>query len=242
MKYILKPGQRIDKLKSEIRPLKKGRAGKFVYLALLGSLVLTLFDVLAGDLIYFRADGLVTQRATIITPDYTGTISALRVSTGDHVKAGQEVALVRSQQMLKDIAQLLAKLLDAEAGMAQLRIRRGNLARLIPEARKHVKATRAYRRDITKLNRDGWATSRQSNATIREDYNALEKFITLESEVNLIDKELANSLENHSRLKGSLEKLESLYNNGRLTALEEGISLCLSAMVLLVTDFSNIST
>lgn len=223
MKYLRKPRQRIDNLRTEERPRKRGRVGRYVYLALLGSVALLLFDVLAGDLVYLRGNGMVTQKISVIAPEYSGTVVSVQVEAGDQVEVGQQVALVRSQQMLKDIARLSAKLLSVEAQVSQLRIRRSSLASLIPAAQRRVKSTEAYRNNIERLNRDGWATAKQSNKTIKDAYGALEELKDLQARVQLLDDELSTLRSSVARAREALENIENLYNQGVLRATAGGI-------------------
>ena len=140
MKSLRPNRNRIDNLRTEVRTRKRGRIGRYFYLMLLAALGVSLFDILAGELVYLRADGMVTQDVTIVAPEFAGIVRSIDVMPGDQVVPGQTVATVRSQEMMTNIAKLAAQVAILDARLGELRIRRQKYTSLIPAARRQGKS------------------------------------------------------------------------------------------------------
>jgi multidrug resistance efflux pump len=222
MKYLRKT-QRVDTLRSEIRPRKRGRAGRYVYFALLGGLALILFDVLAGDLVYLRGKGMVAQEVSVIAPEYSGNVLSVGIQPGDRVGTDQPVAELRSRRMLRDIAQLSANLANAQARVSKFRIRADKLAKLLPIARKQAAETARYRDNMAQLLRRGLGTANRSNQATKKAYDAAKQLAELDSEALLVDRELMKFAISADRLRTALDNLESLYEGGIVRARRGGI-------------------
>ena len=223
MKRLRSGKKRFDGLRTEARPRKRGRIGRYVYLVLIGAFMLSLFDFLAGDLVYLRADGMVSQNIAIVGPEYTGTVLSLEVAPGDRVVKGQTVATLRSQEMLKDIADLAAQVATADARLSELRIQRRKVASLIPEAGRVAAETGEYRKKIERLEREGLVTTNRSAKADTNAYNALEDLKELETEAGLVEAEVKRFRNIAEHARRALAELEAVYDGGVLRAVESGL-------------------
>ena len=223
MKRLRSGKKRFDGLRTEARPRKRGRIGRYVYLAFIGVFALSLFDFLAGDLVYLRADGMVSQSVAIVGPEYPGTVLSLEVAPGDHVVKGQAVARMRSQDMLRDIADLAAQVATADARLGELRIQRRKIASLIPEAGRMAAETGEHRKKIERLEREGLVTTNRSARADASAYDALEDLKELETEAGLVEAELERFRTIAERTRRALGEVEAVYDEGVLRAVESGM-------------------
>ncbi len=223
MKRLRRSQKRIDTLRTEVRPRKRGRVGRYVYLTMLAGFALLLFDLLAGDLIYLRGDGMVAQNIAIVGPEYSGTVLSVDVALGDQVKQGQTVAVLRSHEMLKDLAELAAQVVSAETHLSELRIRRRKLASLIPAAQQRVETTREHRERIEGLRQSGLATMKGAASAEADAYKALEELKELEADADLVEAEFAKFQQIAQRAQRALTEIEAVYGDGVLRAAESGL-------------------
>ena len=223
MKRLRRGQKRIDTLRSEARPRKRGQIGRYVYLTLLIGFAALLFDLLAGDLVYLRGDGMVAQNVAIVGPEYPGAVLSVGVAAGDTVEQGQPVAVLRSQSMIKDIKDLNAEVVSAEVRLEELYIRRQKLAGLIPEARKRAETTDDYRERIAKLGRSGLATIKGSTTADASAYQALEELRELEEKASLVEADVAKFKQIAARARRTLEEIEAVYDGGVLRTAEAGL-------------------
>lgn len=223
MKSLRKSNVRIDRLRTEARPRKRGLVSRYVYLALLGGLALFLFDLLAGELVYLRGDGMVTQDVVIVAPDYVGTVRSVLVAPGASVEKGQILGHLRSQEMVMDIAQLTARVADAEIKLSELRIEREKVVRLLPAARRRVASNDDHRKSLGKLKRSGLATGKQIASATAGSYKALESLRELEARADLVNSEYESVRNSVVLVRRALDDLESLYAAGILSAPSAGL-------------------
>lgn len=223
MKRLRKTQRRMDTLRTETRPRKRGRFGRFVYLGLLLALALALFDLFAGDLVYLRGEGMVARDISVVAPEYAGSVLSIDVASGGKVQAGQPLAVIRSHRMLKDIAELSAQVAASERQLSELRIQRHKLRELIPAARKRVEATNADRTAMTRLRQSGHTTVNRAATAESNAFKALEDLKALESEAALVESEYLRLEETAERSRQALNDIETLYDDGIVRAPRDGL-------------------
>jgi len=223
MKSLRKSTRRIDRLRTEARPRKRGLVSRYIYLALLGGLALYLFDLLAGDLVYLRGDGMVTQDVVIVAPEYVGTVRSVSVAPGDSVVMGQKLGRLRSQKMVMDIAQLTAQVADTEIKLSELRIERQKLAGLLPAARRRAASTDDHLGNLRRLERSGLATGKQIASAVVSSYSALESLRDLEARAELVRAEYEKARKSVVLARHAMNELTSLYDGGLLSSSLPGL-------------------
>jgi multidrug resistance efflux pump len=166
---------------------------------------------------------MVSQDVSIVAPEFAGRVLSVEVQAGEMVLPGQTLTTMRSQQMLRDIAQLSTDLASAAARLSEMRIRQRKLASLIPVARARVEATERYRKDVTGLRGAGLATTSKHASVIEDAFDALENLKELEAEATLVEAEVSHVRTAAARARRALSDVESLYNDGVLVAPAQGI-------------------
>lgn len=214
---------RIDTLRSESRPRKRGRIGRYVYLLSLFALFLFLFDQFAGELIYLKADGMVTRDVSLLASEYDGMVQDVPVDEGAKVSAGEPVALLRSTDVLRDIADLSNELARVRASLGEMRVRQAKVRALLPVARERATEMRSYREQLDSLKSRGLSTSSQLTSVIDDAFEAVEKVKELEAEKEILGAELAQARAAVERARSALNEVRWLYNDGVIRAQRGGI-------------------
>ena len=214
---------RIDALRSESRPRKRGRVGRYVYLSSLALLLLFLFDQFAGELVYLKADGMVSQDISLVATEYDGIVQDMPVTQGAQVSAGDTVALLRSSDILRDLASLSNELARVRARLGELRVRQAKVDALLPVARERAAEMEIYRERLDSLKARGLSTTGQLTSVIDDAFEAIEKVRELEAEKEILDAELVEAQETVARARSALDELRWLYDEGVVRARRDGI-------------------
>lgn len=220
----LKPrNRRVDTLRSEARPKKRGRIGRIVYFVFLGGLGFLLFDTFVGDLIYLSGDGMVTREVSVVSVGYSGRVAQLTVSEGDRVRAGERLMQIPSQVMESRVARLTSDLTDAETRAAEFRAERRQLEELLPEARERREAMADYRERLASLSDRGLTTLGPQARTIMDSFEALRDVKELEARQEVIAEQLSSAETTAFQVRTSLAALRDIYSGGRVEAPADGL-------------------
>ena len=213
----LKKRERVDRLKSEVRQHKKHHLARNIYLAALLVLAISIFDMAAGNLFYLQAEGMVSRDLNVVSPEYTGTVQSIGVTHGVTVSAGQTVAQLRSQRMLRDIVGASAQLATLQAKLSEMRIRKGTMVTLIPAAQNRYDEAHNEEASLISLVSSGLATNRMRAQASTDTFQALEDLKRLETDSSLIEREADQVDFSVERADRALREIESIYNRGVLT-------------------------
>lgn len=218
----LKKRARADRFKSEIRPHKKHRLARNIYLGSLAILGLMIFDMAMGKFLYLQAEGMTSRDLSIVSPEYSGTLQALNVSEGTQVKRGQVLAKLRSQEMLRDIVSASAQLASLQAKLSEMRIRKGITETLMPAAKALVNEAQRESDGLIKLVSKGLVTNQMRNDAASDAFRALEGLKRLETESGLIESEMFQVEKSVERADRALSEIENIYNVGSMVSPADG--------------------
>jgi len=223
MRRLKKHSKRVDTLRSEARPRKRGRIGRIVYLLFLLGLVVLLFDIFVGELLYLRGQGMVTRDVAVISPGYRGTVRELSVEEGDRVAAGDRLMGLHSQRMTTDIAQLSGDLANVEAQLAKLQTRREKLKTLLPAARERMDKIAQFRKQIEDLGRARLANNAQIASILTDSFHATRDFQELQTDAETVATELRHTRNAAERVRTALREMRTIYSGGRVEAPRTGL-------------------
>jgi len=217
----LRERPRLDSLRSDRRGTSR-KIGQIVYLGLLAGLLLFVADALVGPMLYFRADGLVVQPRYVVASPFSARVSALYVTPGQKVHAGDLLLELQSHSVLRDIASLTARQATLVARKAELstNIEAANL--LLPLARARAEETRKRLDDIRFLIKKRLVSNAKRSSVEKEHLAANQDLMRLKSRLksNIEEKRLiSNTLAQASR---ALEKLKSNFHDGQMRTPYDG--------------------
>lgn len=221
MRYIRKP-QRVDILRSEPRVRKRGRLGKYVYIALLLGLAAWMIDLTAGKLLYLKAEGMVTRDSAEIASEYTARIVALDAMEGDAVPRGKIIARVTSQQMADSIARMTTELVRHQVALSEMKLRRGRIDAMLPDARRRATVSEEEWAKVERLKEAGMITLMQRARVVHDAYDSVSDLRQLELESKVIASQVPELERSVERAQTSLDDLRRSYGGGLLAAPVEG--------------------
>lgn len=149
-------------MSTEIRKRKRS-IGPYVYLGLLFAFSLWVVNVLFGDMVFVRADGIVMQDKVVVATEFIGTVTALEVDDGSRVVKGQPIAQLQSQEVDARIAKLSSDFATALALTGQAKVQSGlnDATENIAQALRRL--TTAYADGLIRSPTDGIVSNRQAS-------------------------------------------------------------------------------
>lgn len=218
----IKPRARVDNLVSEQRKPKKSY-GRHIYLGLLAVIVIAIADLAFGHLLYLDADGQVVQRNYDVATEHRGTVVELLVEEGSNVSKGDLLAIVRSRDVLEQLATLRARKLEMERDLNGMIARRDFLmatkgaaserARILDET---LKTTRAAQQR-------GLVRSQRMSDAVDDAFRGMKEAQQVIAEASVIDDTIRSMSVSLTDLDEAVTQLEQAYNDGRVIAANDGL-------------------
>jgi multidrug resistance efflux pump len=193
---------------------------------LTGTLVLGGGSVVAysfsGDSFVLSADGLVARERVTIASPYDGRLKQVLVQPGEAVVAGQKVAVVESATITRTLADLSTEKARIGARIAHLEGRKQVVAALVPVAEKTAAGARAFLNELTQAKNRGLALDRSIHETSANFMTAEERALSLKAEQQSLDIELQGTKVALVEVTTTYDSLQTMYNDGILTAPVSG--------------------
>lgn len=218
----LRKQARQDRLHTELRS-NRGRAGRWIYLGLLGLLLIWLINLFMGDLLYLSAEGMVTRERQAVSLSFPAVIKQLAVREGDRVRAGDLLVSVDSLPVIQDVANLSARLAEFRARHQELMARRLVIAETLPVAREHARAINDLLSSREGALREGLTTNLTLHELFQADYANRKEVAELMAERDALDQEAQELDAIIADFTASLEQLRTQYGQGAVRAPEQGI-------------------
>jgi len=213
---------RYDTLQNEVR--RRGRSwGRWIYLGLLCGLLLWIADMFIGDLVYFRAEGLVMRNRVVLATQYPAEVSKLNVEEGSPIETGEILAQVRSQKIEETLAQLYSDMVNGISRATDLEVRNQVYKAIYPMTQRRYTEAHAARRASEALRDQGLIDNvRRADLLKSEIESALEQ-MKIEAEQKTIDDNMPELNAAVTASKEAIKRLRDVYADGVLKAPDNGV-------------------
>jgi multidrug efflux pump subunit AcrA (membrane-fusion protein) len=198
----------------------------WLVLAAVGLVVLVMLDALLAPLLFLRADGVVTRQSTPLVVAYPATLKVLHVVEGTKVMAGQEIAVLASQQISQQRATLAANYAGMTMRNSRLRMRAELVTALLElaAARSAAPVTPAAQAELAeRAYRSGLDSLRRRYAALGVEVNVHQSETALVATSQDLAARLPEVEAALRRAKMALDELEAIYDGGRLRAPAAGV-------------------
>lgn len=216
--------ERADNFKNDVRSgHKKGSIGKWIYVSLIGALVLWIANLFIGPMLWFQADGLVSADHRILAAAYQSEVVELRVREGEYVEEGDVIAILHSPSVVETISRLTSNNAEIMARQTDL-VTQIEVAEAIEgyvEERANV-AEAAVARMRQVADRD-LVTNTGWNDAMRERFEAHAELAAAEARMTAGRTQLDRLNEAQREARTALEDLRARYNDGIVRAPADGI-------------------
>jgi multidrug resistance efflux pump len=212
---------RFDTLQNEVR--RRGRSwGRWIYLGLLCGLVLWIVDMFVGNLLYFRADGLVMRDRVVLATQYPAEITKLNVEIGTQITKGELLAQVRSQKVEETFAQLYSEMAQSISRATDLEVRNQVYEATYPMAQHRYSEAHAARVSTDKLSNQNITNMRRAEL-LKNEIDSAQEQTRIEAEQTTIEKNLPDLKAAVSASKDAVARLKGIYADGVLRAPNDGV-------------------
>ena len=174
----LKKRVRPDNMSNDVR-VTRGSFGRVVYLVLLAVFSLGVANYLFGDVIIFRADGLVLRDENVVATTFVARVVKVDVAQGETVHQGAPLLQLLSFEILERLADLSIKRAELVAKATEFRIRTETVAQLLPLAeRREAEAARVIKQ-FDSMAKDGFVRTAPYADALSANYTARRDRVTL---------------------------------------------------------------
>ena len=213
---------RIDTHRNDVRR-SASRKARLAYIVLLGAMAYAMLDYLFGATLFLRADGMAIQKKFVVAATEQIRITAVYVSPGTHVVQGQEIAKASSPRVAESLANLTTSRTGHLSRIAELEVRRDQLAALIPSARQRAQDAGAVWEQARSIV-DQRLISAQRAAELRASaLNLNDQVAAFEAEARSIDGQLADLKKAADESLHAIENLKRAFGGGEIVAPVTGV-------------------
>lgn len=218
----LKKRPRLDALDNEIRA-RKGSLGRWLYLGAITVFVLWLGDLFAGDLLYFKADGLVVRDRVVVATQFPASVEAVEVAEGDQLTGGDSIIRLRSQSVEENLAELSSDLAQLMTRSADMRVRASVIEAIEPVVDKNLTAARSNRANAEAPRTQAMFTARDRARLFEQELTSVQTKAQIAAERRAIASDLPTIEAAVKRADEALQRLAETYADGTLTAPTDGV-------------------
>ncbi|MBR9911550.1 MAG: hypothetical protein GYB33_14475 [Gammaproteobacteria bacterium] len=215
----LRNKQRVDNLQSESRG-SRGTVGRWVYLILVGCLLLWLLDTLFGKYFFFRAEGMVTRDVHTMAVSYTATVENLKVEVGDQLQGGDLLVQLNSVDVLQNLGDLSIKSAEIRSRIAELQSRQAQLKTVLPLAQERVEKMGQLRSTEERAAARGLVDTRKISEYLEDEFDSRMTYEKLRGEGGNIALETRTLQAIDANLQESMQRLNAAYADGVVLAPE----------------------
>ncbi len=170
---------------------------------------------------YFRASGLVVQDRVVLATQYDASVEALDVREGERVYAGDNLALLRSQSVEENIAELASDVARMLEQASRLEVRKRVIEATQPLVERRVQAASAARREVEA--RKALFTRRDRLLRLQDELTSLQTRSTDAAEYDVISSDLPKIRQAIDAARQALDRLRDSYAEGVLAAPVDGV-------------------
>ncbi|MCR9278265.1 MAG: HlyD family efflux transporter periplasmic adaptor subunit [Pseudomonadaceae bacterium] len=218
----LKKRPRLDALDNEIRA-RKGSLGRWLYLGAITAFVLWLGDLFAGDLLYFKADGLVVRDRVVVATQFPASVESVQVSEGDQLTAGESIIRLRSQSVEENLAELSSDLAQLMTRSADMRVRASVIEAIEPVVDKNLLAAQSNRANAEASRTRAMFTVTDRARLFEQELASVQTKAQIAAERRAIASDLPTIEAAVKRADEALNRLSQTYADGKLLAPADGV-------------------
>ncbi len=218
----LKKRPRLDALDNEIRA-RKGSFGRWLYLGAITFFVLWLGDLFAGDLLYFKADGLVVRDRVVVATQFPASVEAVEVAEGDELINGDVVIQLRSQSVEENLAELSSDLAQLMTRSADMRVRASVIEAIEPVVDKNLSAAQSNRANAEASRTRSMFTVADRARLFEQELSSVQTKAQIAAERRAIANDLPTIEAAVKRADSALQRLAETYADGELQAPTDGV-------------------
>ena len=217
----LKKRVRPDNMSNDVR-VTRGSSGRVVYLVLLAVFSLGVANYLFGDVIIFRADGLVLRDENVVATTFVARVVKVDVAQGETVHQGAPLLQLLSFEILERLANLSIKRAELVAKATEFKIRTETVAQLLPLAERRESEAARVIKLFDSMAKDGFVRTAPYADALSANYNARRDRITLSAEGSVLSENMTALEVALADADVALRDLKLHYADGQVVSAAKG--------------------
>lgn len=218
----LRKRERADVFVNDRRSQRKG-FGRWIYLGLLSVMALSGLNYLWGDIVFFRAEGMVLQSRSDLEAVYVGRLDDIPVEIGQRVVAGQNVATLRSMDIVEKLAGMSLRIAELTESSLENEEQDYMARRMLPLAGERQAMTGSRKSDLLSLGKKGIVTGDKLYEANEVHYQAEENLVRLRAIANRSTTLLNTAQFALGHARASFDNLAEIYRDGNIVAPVSGV-------------------
>lgn len=221
----LRDHTRADRFLNDVRANQKARRnhGRYIYIAAVIGTFVYLANLLIGNLLWLKAEGLILSDHVIVASPYAVQVTRMVVQPGQLVKQGDVLAKVSSPQIMEAMATLTSRAAETTARQAELAIKLEVANAVLKTADERLKETETQLRKVNASRASTGFVSDAFAANVQKDrYFAMQEKASREAERRGTIQQLAQLDLSLGEAQAALHQLRLSYNDGVITAPADG--------------------
>ncbi|HEY0121574.1 MAG TPA: multidrug transporter [Rhizobium sp.] len=175
--------------------------------------------LLSGSIVLLDVDGVVARdRVAIASPFSETRIRDVFVRPGDHVTAGQKIAVVESTSVSASLASLAVEKAKLSNSLAEIEARQSAVEALLPTAEAAAKQVKTSLDRISRANANGIVPDKTLTDMTSTNLTTADKLLSLRAEQASLAKQIASQQDALRDVTASYEQFRKSYADGVLHA------------------------
>ena len=176
---------RPDNISNDVRATH-GSFGRIFYLVLLGGFCLGIANYVFGDIVIFRADGLVLSDENVIATTFVARVVKVDVTQGETVSKNAPLLQLLSFEILERLADLSIKRAELIAKTTEFRVRTETVAQLLPLAERREEEAGRVIEQFDSMAKGGFVRTASYAQALSANYTARRDRVTLSAEGSVL--------------------------------------------------------
>lgn len=199
------------------------RLGKYLYLAVISTILLTLFHVFFGHLYQATGEGFVYADNREVGMSFPATVTEMPVESGQRVRAGDILFRVDSYEIESRLRDLEDSYIERLGLLNERLVKRREYALEIEQLGSYLQATADLETRYREAREKGLVTEQRYFDTLKQRFEAERDLETARAELSLLQTEIENLRLSVERRKEGLEQLRQTFADGIRRAPIEGV-------------------
>ena len=211
-----------ESLPNEVRRRRQAVV-RFVYFGSILVLATWLGNLFLGGLFFLRSEGQIMGVPATVAAEYGATVRSVSVHVGQHVSVGQVIAVISSQSVAENLAQLSSQQADRALRLSDLRIRSDTVNAVIGLAQMRESLATQTRGKLNTLLAGGWLSNDMRTAALDSEFRSRVDLAQLTAEQGAISAQIAGLAKAVAAADDAMVQLRTLYDGGVVRAPINGI-------------------
>jgi len=199
------------------------RLGKYLYLAVISTILLTLFHIFFGHLYQATGEGFVYAENREVGMSFPATVTEMPVETGERVRPGDVLFRVESFQIESRLRDLEDSYIERLGTLNEKRVERREIALKIEQLSAYLQATADLETRYREAREQGLVTEQRYFDTLKQRFEAERDLESAKAELSLLETEIENLRSSVERRKQDLAQLRRTFADGIRRAPIDGI-------------------